>query len=285
MAKCSKCRQNAVYKSFCKDHFTSWFEDRFFGTINKFKLIRKDERICVAASGGKDSTTLLYLLSKRYKVEALAIDEGIKGYRDKSLVFLKNFCKANKIPLKIISYKSEFNITMDSLRPKGTHCSVCGPLRRKLLNKYSKNFDIVATGHNMDDELQAYFMNLFKNTMKLAARQGPRTINEDGLFTTKIKPLYFFSEKEVKIYSILKGFDTEFSECPYSSDAFRNEIRQFINQMESINPGFKEKSINEFVDMLPKLRKYYKTENKAGRCSICKDICSGEICQACMMTR
>ena len=60
-------------------------------TISKYNLVEKDDRICVAISGGKDSLTVLNILNKlakkrtNFTVEALLIDEGINNYRDNKL--------------------------------------------------------------------------------------------------------------------------------------------------------------------------------------------------------
>src|SRR3989338_3292792 len=93
----------------CKPHFLQYFEDKVFKTINKYQLIRRNDALCVTASGGKDSQTVLYLTKKyleNYKIpatlEVLAIDEGIADYREKTLVDLKQFCEKLKVPLTIV---------------------------------------------------------------------------------------------------------------------------------------------------------------------------------------
>ena len=90
---CKYCKTKPVIfltnnkKGLCKSCFFKYFEKKVNKTINDFKLINPNEKVGVAISGGKDSLTLLYLLNKlkdkkRFKIEALLIDEGIKGYRD-----------------------------------------------------------------------------------------------------------------------------------------------------------------------------------------------------------
>lgn len=61
--------------------FINSFESRVKDTIEKYSLIDKGERVIVAASGGKDSTTVLYLLKKfGYEIEALTVDLEIGEY-------------------------------------------------------------------------------------------------------------------------------------------------------------------------------------------------------------
>src|SRR3989338_8594712 len=153
----------------CKSHFTEYFENKVFRTIRQFDLIGKEEHLGVALSGGKDSLTLLNLLNKlskqnpKIKLTAIAINEGIHDYRDKTLVTAKEFCEKNAIPLKVYSYEEEFGMPLDNMlktldvKP----CTICGIFRRYLLNKKSKElgFTKLATGHNLDDECQSVLMN------------------------------------------------------------------------------------------------------------------------------
>ena len=110
---CIKCPQEPVIElqhgNLCKTHFINYFEDKVFKTIKKYKLINQNDKICVATSGGKDSLTVLYLTkkyleknNKKTNIFALAIDEGIKDYREKTLEDLKEFTKEHKIELNII---------------------------------------------------------------------------------------------------------------------------------------------------------------------------------------
>src|SRR3989344_6971560 len=93
----------------CKGHFTEYFENKVFRTIRQFELLGKEEHLGVAISGGKDSLTVLHILKKlseqnsKIRISAIAIDEGIKGYRDKTLVTAREFCKKNSIELHIFS--------------------------------------------------------------------------------------------------------------------------------------------------------------------------------------
>lgn len=280
--KCSKCDVQAVTDSppLCREHFISDFESRVKKTIKEFKLLSKKDRICVAASGGKDSTALLHILKKfGYNVEALALDEGIKGYRDGTLIFLRKYCKANNIPLKIFSYKDEVGKTVDELsknyRPA---CNVCGTFRRHLLEKYSEGYDKIATGHNLDDESQAVLMNILKAQTKLYHRQGPITSKIRG-FTQKVKPFYFIKEKDVMIYTFLLNLNTDFEECPYAPESFRSHVRDLLNEEESKNPGTKLNIVNKYLST----RHESDSVTTIARCSVCGLPSGSEICKACRL--
>ncbi|MFH1771095.1 MAG: TIGR00269 family protein [archaeon] len=282
---CSKCKERAVFlePKLCKKHFISYFEKKVSDTIKRFKLVDKKDKIVVACSGGKDSTTILYLLKKFHgKVTALAIDEGISGYRDQTLVDLKKFCKKENVELKVYSFKDEFGRTLDSMLKQRDHpCSVCGTFRRYLLNKYAKSFDKIATGHNMDDEAQAVLMNIAKGNTNLLWRSMPITPKKKG-FVQRIKPLYFCSEKEVAAYALLKGFNVGFTECPYIDESFRNQVRNGLNEEESRNPGTKRNILEKHLELL----KAVKLEAKGFQyCEKCGEPSQGKICKVCILSK
>lgn len=287
MAKCSKCKGRAAIKTdkpLCKKHFIQHFENKVLRTIKKYKLISSKDRIIVGSSGGKDSTTTLYLLNKWFgNVTALAIDEGIPGYRNITLEGLKKFCTQNSIPLKIYTYKHEFGFTLSEAIKAGKElspCNICGILRRKLLNTKARGYTKIATGHNMDDEAQSILMNLMKAQLTLLSRLGPMTGNiSDAKFVPRIKPLYLCTEKEVLAYSLVKGFAPRFAQCPHSHNSFRAFIRDALNEYEACHKGAKKRLVTNFLKILPKLKQQPK--GKLSHCTSCGEPSSKETCKAC----
>ncbi len=271
-----------------KEKFIEYAEYMIFKTIKDYKLIKKKDRIAVAASGGKDSLTALYNVNKHFKnVDALLIDEGIYGYREFSRQDLVNFCKEHKIRLVIKSFKEEFGNTLDSVLKKNKElnpCTFCGIIRRFMINKYSKNYDVVVLGHNLDDEVQSIMMNILRGNLEISSRLGPVTgLERSEKFTRRVKPLYFLTEKEIKIYSTLKGFQDKFVECPYAHKSYRNFVRDFINRKESENPGIKKNIIRNFLKILPDIKKRYKNQGSIRYCDMCGYPSKKEICNACSM--
>lgn len=290
------CNKNPVIelsgsKKLCKKHFTEYFENKVFKTIKQFDLIGKEENLGIALSGGKDSLTVLHILNKlskrnkKIKITAILIDEGIKNYRDKTIITAKEFCSKNDIPLKIFSFKKEFNFSLDDMlkvldvKP----CTLCGVFRRYLLNKKSKElgFTKLATGHNLDDEAQSILMNQFKNNMQSSARLGPKAgINENKNFVQRIKPLYLCTEKETAIYAFINKLLDDFTECSNIPKSYRAEIRDMINNFESQNPGTKNAIVNSFLQILPDLKERFKGM-QANICKDCGEAASKDKCNAC----
>lgn len=301
---CHKCSEKSVIElqhgGLCKNHFLSYFEDRVFKTINKYNLIGRKDKLCVAASGGKDSLTVLYLTKKFLEKNniptdtlfALAVDEGIHNYRGKTLADLRTFCAEHRIRLEIVSYKDEFGHTLQEAYPivnkdtKKKPCNICGVWRRYSLNKYARKLGAtkVITGHNLDDEAQAIVMNLFKANTSLAAHLGPISgVQAHDLFVQRVKPLYLCPEKEVKLYTVLKGFQVQFAECPYSQDGYRSQIQDMLNEFEAKYKGTKQGIINSFLDLLPALKeREMKSETRTVQeCKECGEPAHGDICNSC----
>lgn len=285
MKCCDKNPAIKTNRNFCKRCFLQYIEKKIAKTIRKYDLINRKDRIACCTSGGKDSTVMLYLINKHFKnVFALAIDEGIKGYREKTLADLKKFCKKHKIKLYVFSFEKEFGYSLDQIakKLKTKPCTLCGVLRRYLLNKKAKELKAtkLVTGHNLDDEAQSILMNQFRRNMALSARLGPKTgVTTDKRFIQRVKPLYFCTEKETASYAFLQEFLDKFNECPYVSEAFRADVRDMLNKLEGKYPGIKNSIVNSFLEILPLLKKKY--HGKIGSCENCSEPSAKELCRAC----
>ena len=296
-----RCGKKAVYdglgQKICKDHFLSYFEDKVFWTIRKYKLIEQGDTICVAASGGKDSLNVLYLTMKFCREHnvpffALAIDEGIEGYRDHTLDDLRLFCDQKKIQLHVASFKQKYGMTLDAVRDKAMKefnkkpCTVCGILRRTSLNRTARELGAtkLVTGHNLDDESQSLLMNVVKGNMGHNAGLGPITgLHDNEKFVPRVKPLYFVSEKETRLYCILRGFHVNFNECPNIHLSFRATVRDELNLLEQKYPGAKQGIVNAFLEIIRDLKEKYRNRKSFSYCERCGDPCASKICNACTL--
>lgn len=281
--RCTRCDQEAVFSqpTLCKGHFIDHFETKVRRTIEEHDLIRPGDRIAVAVSGGKDSLAVLTLLKREYgDVTAISIDEGIAGYREHTLADARRVCEQHDIPLVIRSYEELTGMTLDGmLKARPMHpCTVCGALRRHLLLVASRGFDVLATGHNADDEAQAVLMNIIKGNTSIFPRIGPVSGHGAEGFVRRVKPLYFCSEKEVMTYAYLKGLTTAFSECPNIDESYRHIIRDSLNAYAQSHPGVRERLLRSFL--LAK-QAYPAQPVTLQRCEACGEPASAQLCKAC----
>lgn len=300
MLSCDKCQSECKVvlpygpHKYCKEHFTNFFEKRAGKTIREHKLVLRGEKIAVGVSGGKDSAVTLCLLHKFYsktnQIEAVMIDEGIPGYRDKALDSAKRLCEELGVNYTVAYYKKETGHSMKDIKQKidqkpslGSTCGFCGVFRRHLLNKLAMqvNADKLATGHNLDDEVQSICMNFFGADLLRMKSLGPivQGHKEDGL-VPRIKPLYETPENEVIAYAALKEIPHYSDECcPYSYMAKRNYFREMLNKIETDLPGTKHSILSSFRQLKPMLS--IKHHSPITKCTQCANPSSKSLCMAC----
>ncbi len=293
------CKDKPVYRMYngedlCSQHFIEYVERKVKRTVGIHKLVGKKEKLLFACSGGKDSTVVLYILNKynqnpNIKIEAFHIDEGVGGYSAQNTKNIRAFCKKYKIKLHETSFRKEFGYALcyikSALKARGIKlgsCAICGSLRRQLINLHARKIKAtkVVTGHNLDDEAQSVVMNLFKNTTDVLRRLGPMNgALSDSKFVPRIKPLYFCSEDEVRLYSKLNNFNVVYEKCPCSTDAYRRQVGNMLNEFDKRHPGTKHAVINSFLEMLPGLRKEVKGSMQY--CELCGEPANNKLCSVC----
>jgi tRNA(Ile)-lysidine synthase TilS/MesJ len=240
---CTACGAPAISeRGLCEDHFLRWFVESVNATVDAYAMIRPGEKVLVAASGGKDSLTILDILSTRFECTALCIDEGLAGYREHTIADLERFCDERKITLVIKTFKEERGFTMDEARPAHP-CTTCGIGRREIMASVAQGYDVIATGHNLDDEAQAIMMNIAKHH---AMRPQP-VLAGNATFTRRVKPLYFMPEADIRRYAYLKGLVSGFTECKNAQLSHRRAIQHFLENRERASPGAKERLVRGYI--------------------------------------
>lgn len=274
--------------------FIKQFEDKVIKTIKEYDLISPYDKVLVAYSGGKDSTTTLYLLNKfGFKVEALMINLLMGDYSERHLANAEKFCNKLGIKLNITNIRNELGQSVCYIRSgiqaknKLSNCLICGTIKRWLLNKKAHELKAtkLATGHNLDDESETLLMNLFGGNPKLIISSGPKNgLIKDELFVQRIKPLYFCTNDEVRNYARLMDFPIFDKPCPCRSDsAFRSEIRKDLTKLSDYDPKVKTKLINSFLRLLPDLINNYSSPGKLNYCKLCGEPSRQAFCKKCSL--
>ena len=270
-----------------KEEFNKRIEDTVRGTVEKYNLLERDEKVAIALSGGKDSILTLHMLNKfkkKYKLDlvAITIDEGISGYRNEGVEAARENAEETGIELIEKSFFGEFNFHLDDIFGNyKSACIPCGVFRRYLLNKtaYETGACKIATGHNMDDEIQSFIMSFARADLRRFSKFGPKLDTIHSKLIPRIKPLWKVSEKDVGMWAVLNDVKVHFAECPYSYMSARSKMKEFLNKMESTRRGTKVNVLKSFEKTL----QFKKGPVKLYECEKCGEPSSLNICKACEM--
>lgn len=307
MGKCSVCNRREPFffrpysgEKLCKKCFTNSVEQKAKATIAKYKMLNYNDRIAIAVSGGKDSVSLLHILTKlerkypKASLIAVTVDEGIKGYRDEALKIARENCKKLDIEHYVTSFKKLYGYGLDEIveiarqkrKAELTPCAYCGVLRRKALNMAAKqvNANKIATAHTLDDETQTFLLNIFHGDIWRIAREKPVTDETHPKLVQKVKPFCEIPEKETALYAYLRNVRFQNKPCPYASEALRNDIRNMLNRMEEKHAGMKFTIFKSVERLQPIMEKTMKKEYLQ-TCSECGEPTAEKTCQTCQMLK
>ncbi len=289
MLRCSVCGKPpdivlpAYHKAFCKEHFADWYYEKTKHFTRK--LTRPGDKIALAVSGGKDSIALALFFSqyqREFDVDVFMfnIDLGIPGYSDKARDYLEGLSRDLGIELVIYDLKKETGKSLLDLR-RGPRppCSACGIIKRYLMNRIPRELGAnkLATGHNLDDQVENFFKNWVSQHWDWLAKQKPILPGDHPKLLTRIKPLFERSEEENAMYVLSNGLELPDFRCPFSHRR-HSKWRKIADMIEKENPGFKlsiAKSLERFD--------YPVKSESLGECKICGEPTSQEICSFCRL--
>jgi len=253
--KCRTCGEKAAVNmrqhklALCKEHYLDWVPQQTERFIKKYEMFRRDEKILVAVSGGKDSLSLWDILQRLgFQADGLYIGLGIDGgigYSDESRRLTEKFAAERGLTLHIVDIEQDYGYNIPVLaeqthRGKGKPCAVCGLAKRHEMNRIARDmgYDVLATGHNLDDEAATLFGNTLTWSKDYLLRQGPVLPETEGM-ARKVKPLCRFYEKEMANYAILRGIEYIYEECPFAVGSSSIYYKELLNRLESERPGAK----------------------------------------------
>ena len=253
--KCRICGEKASVNmrehklALCKEHYLEWVPAQTERSIKKYGLFKHDEKVLVAVSGGKDSLSLWDILKRLgYQVDGLyiclGIDEGIK-YSVESQRLAEKFAFEHDLKLQVVDIQKEYGesipqITRETHRGRIKPCSVCGLVKRHIMNRIARDngYDVLATGHNLDDEAAVLFGNTLSWSGEYLLRQGPLLPSSLGL-ARKVKPVCRIYEREMLAYALLRGIEYIYEECPFSIGSTSIYYKELLNRLENNRPGAK----------------------------------------------
>ena len=294
-SKCRVCKQPAIIDlprhnaNFCAEHLLQLCRRQVEKAISDHDMLSKDDKILVAVSGGKDSLAVWdILIELGYQADGVYIGLGIGEYSDVSHDYTRAFADARGLQLRTIDLRGEYGYDVPTAArvTKRVPCSACGLSKRHLFDEaaLAGGYDVVVTGHNLDDEAAVLFGNALRWDVEYLARQYPVLPARDG-FPKKVKPLMRLTEREMAAWCIVRGIDYQVDECPMALGNKHLAYKDALNAIERESPGSKSAFYLNFVERMSPILAGLNEAATGGlnNCAVCGAPTTGETCAFCRL--
>lgn len=208
--------------------------------IGDFNMVEDKDIVMVCLSGGKDSFTLLSLLSAlkkrapiKFKIIAVNLDQKQPGFPQN---ILPDYLNAHGIDYKIIT-EDTYSIVKEKIPEGKTTCSLCSRLRRGILYRVAREIGAnkIALGHHKNDIVETFFLNMFFGS-KLKS-MPPKLLSDDQT-NIIIRPLAYIEEKDIISFSKSMNYPIiPCNLCGSQENLNRNKVKSMLNSWEKDQPG------------------------------------------------
>lgn len=214
--------KSKIFKSICRQAGQA---------IADYKMIAGGDRLMVGLSGGKDSMTLMHVLTYLqrhapidFEITAVTFNPGFPGF-DSAVI--RHYAQAHKWNHHVIDFAMD-----DFLKEKGAErrpCVLCSRIRRGKL--YGKAEELgcgkIALGHNLDDICVSMLISLSRGQgMKT---MGPN-VKADESRLRVIRPLIYVPENVIVECARLFGFP-DCGKCAYEDTLEKSGDRAYFEKM------------------------------------------------------
>ena len=219
------------------------FRANFKEIIGKTGFSGKKFSVLVACSGGADSLALLYLLHELrddfdFELAAAYVNHKLRNEAADEAIFVDKICQQLEITCFSLNFEPDFwdhdnkNIE-ERARMK----------RYELLFNLVKSnkFDMLATAHHLDDQVETVLMRIFDRGTGLKGLSGIKPINSscDFLSNTEnndffvIRPMLDISKNEITEFMQGRQFLSDASnyDTKYRRNYYRHEILPALDQL------------------------------------------------------
>jgi tRNA(Ile)-lysidine synthase len=197
--------------------------DKFLDAIHEFHLIQKGDQVCVACSGGRDSTALLHLFLEIQRDWDISLylghfNHGIRASSAEDERFVRTLASSLKIQLfaesaDVPAFAKENKLNLEEAGRL---------LRYEFLDRIANTIGKakIATGHTMSDQAETFFLRLLRGSGSRGLAGIYPVIDE-----LVIRPLLKIEREEIEDYLVSKGIEYRVDESNFDPSFLRNRIR------------------------------------------------------------
>lgn len=224
-------------------------EQKVLRFIKENDLIKLDDKVLIALSGGPDSIFLLHFLNKyknkfKIKLSAVHINHLLRGkVSDRDELFCKAVCEELDLPF----YSSRKNVKVFAKKNKLSIELAARKIRYSVFEKLVKknSFDKIATAHVADDNVETVLLNLIKGAGLSGIAGIP--VKRGNI----IRPVLCLTKKEILDYLAANKFEFRIDESNLSNEYERNFLRNEIIPLikSRLNPGIEIAILNTSLNL------------------------------------
>lgn len=219
--------------------------------ITSYNMIQEGDKIAIGLSGGKDSVTLLTVLSEikkfspvKFDIVGITVDLGFGT----SLDPIRDYCREQGIPWACVH--TQIGPIVFEYRQEPNPCSLCSKMRNGALHSAAKQMGCnkVALAHHLDDAIETFFLCLFYER-RIKTLQPVSYLSRRDL--TLIRPLIYVREKSIENFARTFQLPVIPNRCPANHNTKREEMKQLVDYLEHKFPGVRSRLLTAFSNAKP----------------------------------